>query len=351
MNLPIQSTASSDHHPTWSDTTLKKIKARKQRVYDCIKDRDQFTNLAMEMVLENTSFQRVFRVLFESQVTLFNETYQNFWELGLQKQNITNYKFTGWDVNPPQLLDNLDELSEFPLCIERSLTGDKPLKVSLPFVPKFIEYKEISRLYILDNTEAWFTGESLVLNKIPMTDVFTFKQCFIIKALSDTKVQVQFRWFVDFHKWTPFKGTVMSQTKDEINFFNSVFFKPALENAIQTGVFVSSESDIFKPKSLAVKEPQKALVRESKRTNSPKHHIRENFVGSPAKPAGETDEVVDPREELANSLLREIESRNQTPAATESILQRLYRPKYKGDFIFISMMILSLANLSRVIFF
>ena len=352
-----QSTASSGLQSTWNGDILKKIKTRRQQVFDNIKDRDQFKNIAMEYTLENTRFQRVCRVLFEDQnITLFNQSFLNFWELGLHVQKISNYKFEDWSTKLPKFLDDLEELSNFPLLTERALIGEKPLKVALPFVPKFINYKELGRLYMLDNTEAWFTGESLVLNKIPMTDVFTFKQCFIVKALSDTKVQIQFRWFVDFHKWTPFKGTVMSSTQEEIAIFSTKFFKPALDEAVATGIFIPKESDIFRLNSLVKEIPgNQVLLPVSKASKHEEDsvsakHAKEVVVESPAKP-----EIIDPLDEPINNLLKDIEVRNRGSSPTSShknnVLQRICRPKYRGDTIFMFLIILSLANLYCVIFF
>ena len=338
MNPSFQSTASSGHQSSWSEATMKKIKVRRQKVYDIIKDRDQFTNLAMEMVLDNTSFQRVFQVLFEGeQMTLFAKSLVNFWELGLKTQNIINYNFESWDINPPRKLDDLQELSDFPLCSQRALIADKPLKVSLPFVPKFIHYKEVCRLYILDNTEAWYTGESLVLNKVPMSDVFTFKQCFIIKDLGNSKVLVQFKWFVDFHKWTPFKGTVNSSTKDEIEFYNTKFFKPALEEALKTGAFIPLKGESFQPKTLA-KDNLSLLQEEIKIEDklAMEDSIKEPIKEIPVKSTAEELKVMDPLDEPINQLLKEMRVRDQGSETSGNVLNRFFRPKYKGDFLFLA---------------
>ena len=357
-SFPQSYSATNGNKPISEESILKKVKERRQKVYDSINNRSQFTNLAMEYVVENTSFQQVFHILFEAtNVTLFKQQYLNFWELGLQKQNITNYKFQDWNLKPPECLDDLEALSNFPTSIERVLQAQKPMKINLPFLPKSIHYKEISRLYILDNTETWFTGESIVLNEVPMSDVFTFKQCIIIKAISDSKVNIQFRWFVEFHKWTLLKGTVISSTNDETNLYASKCFKPALDDLSINGFFKLQKKDDSRSKAPIKKEPDANLLLSvleeskvqgnSKITRPPNEIITE----IPANTTIKAD-IKDPLDEPIKKLLKEIEERyrKEGPGTSDekNILRRLHHPEYKGDMIFVSLVILSLAKLSYV---
>lgn len=352
-----------------SSVIRARVKARREEVLASIPHLNQYEYLSFETTIENTNFQRVFRMIFEGlPITMAGKTYENFWELGLHTQGIRDYKFENWSPAPLPYLDNLEELSHFPLSSNRVLWGEKPLKVSLPFVPKWLKYKENCKLYILDNTEAWYTGESIVLDKIPMSDVFTFKQCFILHAKGESSVQVQFRWFLDYHKSSFFKGTIKSSTDTEIKNWVDIFFRPALETACKTGIFNVTKDDIYHPPHLAhaheamhlkvdvpavkrssfVKELTPSSLPTSSGSN-PKVLGRGSFENTRSSTDLPPVSKRDPLDEPINEFLRELQHRKtHTPNYnfTNGVFFRPLNMQYKGDAVVWSLMLVLIISLS-----
>lgn len=350
-----------------SNEVKARIKARREQVVASIPHLNQYEYLSFETTIQNTNFQRVFRMIFEGlPITMDGKTYENFWELGLHTQGIRDYKFENWNPTPPPFLDNLEDLSHFPLCSNRVLWGEKPLKVSLPFVPKWLKYKENCKLYILDNTEAWYTGESIVLDKIPMSDVFTFKQCFILRDKGKGCVQVQFRWFLDYHKSSFFKGTIKSSTDTEIKNWVDIFFRPALETAYKTGIFNVTKDDIYHPPHLGhahealhlkidvpavkrssfVKEISASLPTSSGSNPKVLSESLENTRSSTDLPP---DSKKDPLDEPIHEFLRELQhrqARGPSYHVSNSVFFRPFSMQYKGDAVVWSLLLILILSLS-----
>lgn len=224
----------------------KAVSLRRKKVMAQIVHKNQYDHVPLDYNIEKTSLQKVFQVFFaDTPLDIDGQHYMNFWELIVTKSMVTNYDIRKWDPVPPTHLGNLKELSTFPLFSERTISGSKPLKQAVPFIPKDILYRQSDKLLILDPKEVWVTSSNQVLNKIPLSDCFTFKQAFILKEVNESTVNIQIRWFVEFHKSTMFKGTLLSSTDRENKEFANDVILACIKQAWEKGMFEVKPEDIY----------------------------------------------------------------------------------------------------------
>ena len=251
----------------------KAISLRRKQVIAQIVHKNQYDHTPLDYNIENTNFQKVFKVLFaDTPLDIDGKNYVSFWELLVDKGLVSNYDVRKWNPPPPTQLGNLKELAEFPLFSERTISGSKPLKVAVPLFPKDILYKQSDQLLILDSKEVWVTSTNVVLNKIPLSDCFIFKQAFIIKEVNESTVNLQMRWFVDFTKSTMFKGTVLSSTdRENKDFANDVILK-CVKQLSEMGMFEVKPEDVYQPEEV-IEEDQDEEEDEKQQANNPTEEI------------------------------------------------------------------------------
>ena len=225
----------------------KAIAARRKAVLKEIPFKNSYENVIVDHNISNTTIQTVYRIIFIESPFSFNDcSYINFWEPTLKQSKCRDYNIGKWEPDLPNHLGDIKTLSQSHPLFQRVITGHTPLKISVPMCPKEIHYQEDGRLQILDQKEIWFTTKNTVINKVPMSDCFRFRQALVIKQVDETTVNLQLRWFIDFQKSTMFKGTIISSSTKESKDFADNVLLPYLKKLEELGQFRPTPEDVFK---------------------------------------------------------------------------------------------------------
>jgi len=191
---------------------------RRRKVLDGLPGLGSFRTLAYKNGVKNIDMHQFFNVILsDNPVKLKGKEYPCWWHIfALRTGAPEAVTVTKWEPKPPEGFRQVKHLLNYeaPFC-KRVIRGKKPLKGGGWFTPKYIEFEDTQKLYILDQKEIVLVSDVKFLSSFPFSDSFEYLNCYIFHENDQNEVTLEYRYSMNFIKYCFFQGMIERQTAEE----------------------------------------------------------------------------------------------------------------------------------------
>jgi len=186
------------------------------------------------------SINELFKTLFsDDPITYKGRQTHSFWYSLRAETGDIDISYTTWSPAPPAYYrefeateKNIDDLLAFSGTSVREFKFVHPLREQIMFAPKTSTIEDKQTAYWLSHDEVMVQTESIT-SKVPFCDAFVARSAFHLKVVGEHKVELVWKFYMDFVKSCMFKGKILKSAHDEVMDMGSKKFVPLVRENLK----------------------------------------------------------------------------------------------------------------------